>query len=121
MERVSFITVETGDDLILSFAVQCHDDASSIESLILIRTPKYEFILEEYERGVSVSFERFDHEDDDLLQEISYSAADGIVCIKSTLRIYELDVHKVELSDLKKMRKVLNKMNYDQSFQTSGI
>jgi hypothetical protein len=119
MERVAFITAETGDDLVLSFAVQCHDDASEIESLILIRTPKYEFILEEFERGVSVSFGQF--EDDDLLKTISYSAEDGIVRIETASRKYELDVHKVDPDDLKKMRKLLKKMNYDQSFQTSGV
>jgi len=43
MERVSFITTEEGDDLILSFAMQRHDDASEIETLILMRTPKYEY------------------------------------------------------------------------------
>jgi hypothetical protein len=121
MERVSFITEETGDDLILSFAVQCHDDASEIESLILMRTPKYEDILEEHERGVSVSFERNNHEGDDLLQKISYSIEQGIVCIQTSSQEYELDVHKVDPDDLKKMRKLLKKMNYDQSFQTSGV
>jgi hypothetical protein len=119
MERVAFITAETGDDLVLSFAVQCHDDASEIGSLILMRTPKYEFILEEYERGVSVSFGQF--EEDDLLQKISYSAEEGVVCIQTTSRKYELDVHKIDPDDLKKMRKLLKKMNYDQSFQTSGV
>jgi hypothetical protein len=119
MERVAFITTETGDDLVLSFAVQCHDDASEIESLILMRTPKYEFILEAHERGVSVSFGAF--EEDDLLQKISYSAEDGIVCIQTISRKYELDVHKVDPNDLKKMRKLLKKMNYDQSFQASGV
>jgi len=119
MERVAFITAETGDDLVLSFAIQCHDDASEIESLILMRTPKYEFILEEYERGVSVSLGCF--QEDDLLQEINYSAKDGIVYIQTTSRKYELDVHKVDVDDLKKMRKLLKKMNYDQSFRASGV
>ncbi len=119
MERVAFITVDTGDDLVLSFAVQCQDDASEIESLILMRTPKYEFILEEYERGVTVSFGHF--EEDDLLQKFNYSAEDGIVYIQTKSRKYELDVHKVDVSDIMKMRKLLKKMNYDQSFQTSGV
>ena len=119
MERVAFITAETGDDLVLSFAVQCHDDASEIESLILLRTPKYEFILEEYERGVNVSFGQF--EDGELLREICYSAEEGTVCIQTPSRKYEMDVHKVDPDELKKMRKLLRKMNYDQSFRTSGV
>jgi len=121
METVSFITVETGDDLILSFAVQRHDDPSEIESLILMRTPKYEFILEEHERGVMVSFERHVDDQDDYLQKIDYLEADAVVRIQTSSREYELDVRKVDVSDVKKMRKILKKMNYDQKFQTSGI
>jgi len=121
MERVSFITVETGDDLILTFAVQCHDDASEIESLILMRTPKYESFLEEHERGVGVSFERHEDDEDDYLQKIDYAEADAIVRIRTSSRKYELDVRKVDSDDLKKMRTVLRKMNYDQKFETSGV
>jgi len=121
MERVSFITVETGDDLILSFAVQCHDDPSEIESLILMRTPKYEFIFEEHERGVGVSFERHADDEDHYLQKIDYVEADAIVRIQTSSREYELDVRKVDADDLKKMRKILKRMNYDQKFQTSGV
>tara|TARA_R110001583_G_C5653711_1_gene408972 strand:- start:41 stop:349 length:309 start_codon:yes stop_codon:yes gene_type:complete len=55
MENVSFISIDDeGIDLILSFAV--YDlDPGDIESLILMRTPSYEFFQEEHERGVSVS------------------------------------------------------------------
>ena len=121
MESVSFITVETGDDLILSFAVQRHDHPSEIESLILMRTPRYEFIFEEHERGVRVSFERHAQDEDDYLQKIDYVEADAIVRIQTSSREYELDVRRVDADDLKKMRTILKKMNYDQKFQTSGV
>jgi hypothetical protein len=121
MKRVSFIMTEEGDDLILSFAVQRHDDASKIESLILMRTPKYEFIYEEHERGVRVSFERHEDEYDDFLQKIDYAQADAIVLIQTSSRKYELDVRKVGADELKKMCKLLKKMNYDQKFQMSGV
>jgi hypothetical protein len=122
MERVSFITVEAGDDLILSFAVQRHDDPSEIESLILLRTPKYEFIFEEHERGVRVSFERHHNGDeDDFLQKIEYADGARIVHIRTSSREYELDVRKVDADELKKMREILKKMNFDQKFQTSGV
>ena len=121
MDRVSFITVETGDDLILSFAVQRHDEPSEIESLILMRTPKYEFILEEQERGVNVSFERHEDDEDDYLQRFDYVEADAMVRIQTVSREYELDVRKVDADDLKRMRKLLKQMNRDQKFQTSGI
>jgi uncharacterized protein YajQ (UPF0234 family) len=121
VERVTFITAETGDDLVLAFAVQRSRDPSAIESLILMRTPKYEFIFEEHERGVKVSFERHDGDEDDFLQKIDYVEADAIVRIKTSLQEYELDVRRVDADELKKMRKILKKMDYDQKFQTSGV
>jgi hypothetical protein len=121
MERVSFITVEANDDLILSFAVQRHDDPSEIESLILMRTPKYEFIFEEHERGVRVSFERYHDDEDDFLQKIEYAEGAGIVRIQTSSQEYKLDVRKVGADELKKMCEILKKMNYDKKFQTSGV
>ena len=50
-ELVAFITVQTGQDLIVSFAVVQPDDPTDVESLTILRRPKYEVILEEWERG----------------------------------------------------------------------
>jgi len=121
MEKVSFITVETGDDLVLSFAVRPPDDPFGVESLILLRTPKYEFIFEEHERGVNVSFERHDDDEGDLLQQFDYLEVDRIVRIRTASQEYELDVRKVGAADLQKMRAILKRMNFDQKFRTSGI
>ena len=62
-EAVSFITTEDSDDLIVSFALE-DDEPGEVVSLILLRTPKYESLLPEDERGVSVSHE-VDFEDED--------------------------------------------------------
>ena len=107
--------------MVLSFAIQRPDDPAAIESLILMRTPKYEFIFEEHERGVHVSFERYDDDEDDLLLKFDYVEADAIVRIQTSFHEYELDVRKVDAGELKKMRKILKKMNYDQKFETSGV
>jgi hypothetical protein len=57
MELVSFISIEDEPpDLILSFAIW-QPELEDIRSLILLRTPEYEFILDETERGVKVSDE----------------------------------------------------------------
>ena len=62
MELVSFITLEDdGTDQIVSFAIQV--DEMEIKSLTLIRTLKFEALLDETERGVSVSME-YETEDD---------------------------------------------------------
>jgi hypothetical protein len=121
MDTVAFITTESGNDLILSFAVQDLEDRSEIKSLTLLRTPKYEFIVEEDERGVSVSFERYADEEDDYLKAVEYLEAESTVRLRTLSREYELDVRKVDVKELRKMRQILRKMNYDQKFQTSGV
>ena len=73
MEIVNFISVESGKDLIVSFAVQALDDPSEIESLTLLRTPVYEHLLDESELGVHVSFDRHEAADEyDLLEEVQW-------------------------------------------------
>jgi len=47
--------------------------------------------------------------------------SNAIVSIETTSQKYELDIRKVGADEVKKMRKLLRKMNYDQKFQTSGI
>lgn len=51
MQRVEFVTVEDERDLIVSFALA----PSGHRSLTLIRSPQYESLLPEEERGVTVS------------------------------------------------------------------
>ena len=73
MELVSFISIEDEPpDLILSFAIW-QPELEDIRSLILLRTPEYEFILDETERGVKVSDEALVDEEDDMLKEIEFS------------------------------------------------
>jgi hypothetical protein len=123
VERVAFITAETGDDLVLSFAVQCPDDPSEIESLILMRTPKFEFILEEHERGPKASFERHDDDEDEeeMLTRVAYVEADAMVRIQASSWEYELDVRKVSADELREMRELLRRLNFDRKFETSGV
>jgi hypothetical protein len=114
MERVAFITSELGDDLIVSFAVEKPGEPGEVESLILLRTMKYEHLLLPEERGVSVSFDRFrDVDDRDLLQEVRYSESEMTVHIETNLRSYDLDVRKVDDDELAEMRKVFHRMNRD--------
>lgn len=108
METVAFISTETTDDLIVSFAVCAHDDPSQIESLTLLRTPKYEQFFEDSERGVKVSFE-LDGKEGDLLEEVYLDEHSAIVRLTTELQTYELDVRKVDPDDLGSMRAVLRR------------
>jgi hypothetical protein len=44
MERVSFIRTEETDDVIVAFAIE-DLEPGQVKSLILVRTPKFEFVL----------------------------------------------------------------------------
>ena len=70
-EFVGFLTAETGDDLIVSFAICEPDDPADIESLTILRPPpKYEFFLDERERGATVSFRISEGNERVMLREV---------------------------------------------------
>ncbi|MBV8415186.1 MAG: hypothetical protein JO251_08250 [Verrucomicrobia bacterium] len=121
-ELVAFITAQTGDDLVISFAVCQPDDPTDIESLTILRTPKYEAFLDEWERGASVSFDR-DLEGDEtvLLREVVYALDDKCITLRTDRRTYKLDVRKVDPNELSVMCRVFRKMNFDSSIQLSGV
>lgn len=121
MDTANFLTVESGKDLILAFAVVDPDDPTQIESLILQRTPLYEPLLEEHERGVKVSFERFSADEEDRLIGVHWHEDARIIRIETQLRTYNLDLRKIDSSSLKSMRRVLKQMNYDESFRLSEV
>ena len=119
MDSVSFIETETGDDLIVSFAIPVGEFPDDIESLILLRTPKYEKFLDDADRGVKVMPENDTEED--MLREVSFDKESAIVRLTSENHRYELDVRKVDPAELKDMREVLRKMNFDKRVKLSGI
>jgi hypothetical protein len=121
-ELVAFITVQTGEDLVLSFAVCKPDDPADIESFTIVRTPKYEAFLEEWERGASVSFNRHLEGDEIvLLREVLYAPDDKCITLRTGHRTYKLDVRKVDPSELSAMCGVLRKMNFDSSIRLTGV
>jgi hypothetical protein len=121
-ELVAFITTQTGDDLIIAFAVCQPDDPTEIESLIIVRTPKYEFFLEAWERGASVSFDRNPHDDERaMLREVVYAVDEKCVTLRTDDHKYKLDVRKVDPSELSAMSRVFRKMNFDSSIKLSGV
>jgi hypothetical protein len=120
METVAFIHTETGDDLIVSFAIPLADVADDVESLTLLRTPKVEGLLDDAERGVKVMPDD-DHDDHELLKEFSFDKNSAIVRFTTRNHRYELDVRKVEPEELKDMCAVLRKMNFDHRIELTGV
>ena len=95
---------------------------AEIESLTILRTPKYEFFLEEWERGASVSFHRDLKGDENvLLREVVYASEDKCITLRTDHRTYKLDVRKVDPNELSAMCGVFRKMNFDSSIQLTGV
>ena len=119
MELVSFISIEDEPpDLILSFAIW-QPELEDIRSLILLRTPEYEFILDETERGVKVSDEALLDDEDDMLKEIEFG--DDFVRIITDHHQFELDLRKVDKEDIEQAKIFLKRMNFDNRFEIRAV
>ena len=115
MEIVSFISIEDDPpDLILSFAIW-QPELEDIRSLILMRTPKYEFYLNEIEHGVKVSDEAWMDDEDDMLEKIEFD--DDFVRIITNHHEFELDLRKVDKEDIEQAKAFVKRMNFDNRFE----
>jgi hypothetical protein len=110
---VSFITTQQGDDLMVSFAI-ADEEPGEVVTLVLLRTRKYEALLPDEERGVTVSHEADFDDEGNYLRRISL--AGSVITIESTRRRYELEVSQVDGHELKAARRVLAQMNFDGRF-----
>lgn len=114
MENASFITTEDGDDLIVSFAIPV-DEGWDVKSLTLLRTPKYELVLDESERGVKVSFDDFPDEENELLEQVVIE--DEVVTITTNHRTYTVSIKDMKDVEIQESKRVLKKMNFDRRFE----
>ena len=114
MQVVQFIRCEDdGTDQIVSFALEYGE--ADVRSLILLRTPKYEAMLDEAERGVSVSLEHEKDDNVDLLEVVRIE--EKRVAIETQASKYELDVSQVDPVEVSEMAAVIKRMNFDDSFR----
>lgn len=110
---VAVITTENDDDLIVGFGIAL-SEPGAIASLILQRTPKYEFLRPPDEGGVLVSHELHREEDFALLK--SLVARGSQIDIETTVRNYRLDVSDVYPEDNAQARDVLRRMHKHGGF-----
>jgi len=110
VENAWFITNEDGDDLIVSFAIPS-EDSRNVKSLTLLRTPKYEFALEEHERGVKVFCEDFPNDRDEFLEKLTIEG--DMVTITTEYRDYTVNIKNVEPKEIEESKRILKKMNFD--------
>jgi hypothetical protein len=111
-KQVTFVTLEDGKDLIVSFAISAKH--GSVDSLTLLRTPMYEPLLPVSERGVRVSYDGFPPCDDAFLERIRL--VPPCVEVYATGGSYTLDVSAVEDDEIKLARRILQRMNFDGQF-----
>jgi hypothetical protein len=98
----------------VSFAIIPQSDLPDVKSLTLLRTPKYEFILDDAERGVNVSYDDFPEDEDDYLEKVEVGK--DVVSLVTNHRRYTLDVRHVDGDQKTRMKRILGKMNFDNRF-----
>lgn len=108
-QPVPFLTVEDEDDWIVSFAL----GPMGTGRLMLMRTPRLEFMLRPEQRGVSVRTEAGQRPA--LLVAVQWGTKS--VDVVSTVKRYSLDISKVDIHTRAAALRVLGKMNFDQRFQ----
>jgi len=119
METVAFISVEDDPpDLILSFAVW-QPEVDDVQSLILMRTPEYEVLLDESDRGVTASFEDWPNNEDEKLKKIQFD--DDLVRIITTDHQLDLYLGKVGIEEIDEAKSILERMNFDNCFEMQGV
>jgi len=116
MDVVSFMDIEeTEKDLIISFALDI--GFGDIKTLLLHRTLFCEFVLPDEERGTKVSLEgeNLANEHLNTLECITFDAQ--VLKIKARFSSYEIDLRKIELEEIEKIKKSLVLHNYDERFE----
>lgn len=105
MDRVDFIRIEeTSKDFIMSFALTSEEAGS----LRLMRSPVFERLLPEHERGIDISMDSDDCDDGNLLLSVKWEA--GRVEFQSQLRNYTLDISRLDSDEKAAAKAFLKKM-----------
>ncbi len=114
-EYVRFLSVEDGDDLVVAFALG--EDGEGC--LTLIRTPKYEDLLLEEDRGVYVGHGTSDDLQNEFLMSVHWG--ENLVRIESTKQVYSLNIGAVDPMEIQYAKSVLGKMNFDHTLEIRGV
>ena len=116
MDRVNFLTIETGTDLILSFSFDDEGTEYGVDGFMIHRAPKFEGIFEPHERGPAV-----DWTDEDrivLLREVVFDR--NSIKIVHDDGTENFDISHIDEKEYSGMLDVLEKMNFDDAFRIVG-
>jgi hypothetical protein len=114
MLRVEFITTEDEQDLIVSFAIA----PSAERSLTLLRSPQYEHLLPEEERGITVGPLNPQEVEPDFLRSVQWLGSR--VTVKTERHEYKLDISAVAEDEVAQAKAVLRKMVKDGAAHVDG-
>ena len=118
MKSVRFISCEDDEpDQIVSFALDYGE--MDIKSLILMRTPPFESLLDETERGVSVSLEDGTGDANDLLEFIRIDV--NRLHIETQASKYDLNISRVDPEEVSEMKALIERMNFDNRFRIETV
>lgn len=115
MLRVEFITSEDVPDLVVSFAIA----PAAQHSLTLLRSPQYEHLLPEEERGVTVGPLDPSDVEPDFLRSVRWHGPR--VAVTTERHEYELDLSAVEEDEIVLAKVVLRRMIQDGAARMDGV
>jgi hypothetical protein len=113
MLRATLITSEDDLDLSVSFGLE----PSAAQSLTLLRSPQYEHLLADEDRGTTIAHSGDAHSEPSYIKSVTW-VGDTIEFV-STRRNYTVDVSRVEAADIADAKRVLALMNKDGRFSCS--
>lgn len=117
--RVDFISLECDEkDIVVSFAIP--SDELGVISLVLYRTLFFEEFLPDNERGVKVSLEGDEIQEDTLNMLESIKISGHKIEINTSYRTYIMDVSKIDSADIAEMALLIEKQNYDGRFKVEN-
>jgi hypothetical protein len=108
-----FFQTEFGTDIILSLSFD-EGTEFGIEGFIIIRTPKYEFILAPHERGAYVNWD----EGTDMIELIKEITCIGNeITFVSNIKSYQFDISGLTKGEKNEHWKTVDRMNFDNSIK----
>ncbi len=115
MEKVVFTTLEHSDDIIISFS--CEEGSTfGVEGFTIIRTPKYEFLLQPHERGACIQWE----DADDIrvmVDQVFISRKEVRIVTKGKVREYRFDIRAIGDREYRDLVKHFRLINFDRSIR----
>ena len=113
MKEINFITTENGDDIIISLCSQ-GTNPLDVSSFIMMRTPKFEPLLEPHKRGICLSWE----DEDDIVviaDRININRNEIHIKTRNKIESHKFNIKQISDEDYKSLLKQLEIINFDKS------